>query len=287
MRVTSDKYGRFRKFGGERHDIVGKIIAAGARFQSHVAGQHNRIRAVAFRFRNRAAHQLDRILEVKTTSELRAKPKRHSGRSHSNDRDLNPRDFFQDVRLYFREWMSRITKIAGGYSIHRDVRGHYRHCRSCQRVQKCLHAPIKLMISHDPGVVFEMIEQIDHQLAFGAQRNVGALINVADVDQNRVAILPPPTPDLGNASRQPAEIRCAVVIHRWQDVSVQIGGVQNRNRDRVGAWRSHGPNDRRRGAEKSGLTDRFKKRSPAGGTHLHRRIRISARKQFYFDSNAT
>jgi hypothetical protein len=77
-----------------------------------------------------------------------------------------------------------IAKIAGGDSIQRDIRRQHWHFRSCQHVQKYLDAPIKFVIAHDPGVVFEIIEQVDHQLAFRAQSDIGALINVANVDQD-------------------------------------------------------------------------------------------------------
>src|ERR1700730_3555395 len=93
MRVTGDKHGSFRKFRGQRHDIVREIIATGARLQSHVASQHNRIRTFTLCFRDCPAYELVRISKIKTTNELRSEPKRHSGRSHSNDRDFNSRDF--------------------------------------------------------------------------------------------------------------------------------------------------------------------------------------------------
>jgi len=54
------------------------------------------------------------------------------------------------------------------------------------------------MIADDPGVVFEMIEQVDHQRALVSKADVSALIHVADVDQDRVGILPPPAPDLAS-----------------------------------------------------------------------------------------
>src|SRR6266404_4819568 len=81
MRVTGDKHGSFRKFRGQRHDVVREIIATSPRLQSHVAGQHNRVRTFTLCFRDCSAYELDRIPKIKTTNELRSEPKRHSGRS--------------------------------------------------------------------------------------------------------------------------------------------------------------------------------------------------------------
>jgi hypothetical protein len=40
------------------------------------------------------------------------------------------------------------------------------------------------VIANHPRVVFEVIEKIDHQLAFILQADIGALIHVAAIDQN-------------------------------------------------------------------------------------------------------
>src|SRR5881397_1279348 len=94
------------------------------------------------------------------------------------------------------------------------------------------------MIADDPGVVFEMIEQIDHQRALVSQANVSPLIHVTDVDQDRVGIFPPPAPDLRRATRQSAAIWSSVVVEGRKDMTVQIRRVQNRNTNRVGIERS-------------------------------------------------
>ena len=36
MRMAGDEHCHLRKFRSQRHDRIGKIIAAGARFESHV-----------------------------------------------------------------------------------------------------------------------------------------------------------------------------------------------------------------------------------------------------------
>ena len=83
------------------------------------------------------------------------------------------------------------------------------------------------MIAHDPRVVFQMIEEIDHERAVGSQADIGALVNVAYVDQDRISILPAPAPDLGDATREPAEIDISCVIAGRENVSVQIGRVKD------------------------------------------------------------
>src|SRR6266478_6685812 len=57
MRVTSDKDCRLRKFRGQSHYGIGKIIAAGAHFQSHVAAEDDRICPFAFCRCDRAANR--------------------------------------------------------------------------------------------------------------------------------------------------------------------------------------------------------------------------------------
>ena len=89
------------------------------------------------------------------------------------------------------------------------------------------------MIADDPGVVFQMIEKIDHERAVRAQTDVGSLVNVADVNQDRIPILPAPAPNLGDATREATEARISCVITRGQNVSVEIGRVENRDLNRV------------------------------------------------------
>ena len=72
-----------------------------------------------------------------------------------------------------------------------------------------------------------MIEEIDHERAVRSQADIRALINVADVDQDRIPILPSPAPNLGDATREAAEVRVSCVIARGQNVPVQIGRVQD------------------------------------------------------------
>src|SRR4029077_3676669 len=93
--------------------------------------------------------------------------------------------------------------------------------------------PIEFVIADNPGVVAEIIEQIDHQLAFIAQTDVGALINIACIDQDRISILLPPLPNLRHATSESADVRIPIVIDRRQNMPVQIGCMQDRDRSRV------------------------------------------------------
>jgi len=126
------------------------------------------------------------------------------------------------------------------------------------------------VVADDPGVVFQMIEQVDHQRAVCSQTDVGSLINVADVDQDRVLILPAPAPDLGCAARKATQICIPSIIGRGQNVSVQVGCVNDGDPDSVFVQRDRGSRDRRRGAKQTGLPDCFEKAAPSGGTQLDR-----------------
>ena len=119
------------------------------------------------------------------------------------------------------------------------------------------------MIADDPRVVFEMIEQIDHQRALVSKAHVGALIYVADIDQDRVGIFTPPAPDLRCATRQSAPTWISVVVGGWQDMPVQVRRVQDRNTKRVGIERSSGLRKRRDSAEQSRLAGEFQELSPS------------------------
>src|SRR6266498_1421266 len=93
------------------------------------------------------------------------------------------------------------------------------------------------MIADDPGVIFEMIKQVDHQRALVSKADVGALIYFADVDQDLVGIFTLPAPDLRRATRQSAAIWISIVIKGRQDMTVQIRRMQDRNANRVGIER--------------------------------------------------
>ena len=108
--------------------------------------------------RDRAPDRLNRILKIDPVSKFRSKPKRHARRRDSDNGKLDPLDLLQNERLNFREWMFRIGKFAGWFSLEHCVRSQHWHCRTLQRLLKRLHSPVELMIADNPCVVFEMIE---------------------------------------------------------------------------------------------------------------------------------
>src|SRR5947199_5787458 len=123
--------------------------------------------------------------------------------------------------------MIRIGKVARRLSVQGRVHSKHLHSRSLESLVKWLDSPIEFVIANDPRVVSEMIKQIDHQLTFAMQADLGALIDVADVDQNRVWILSPPAPDLSDATRHPTAIGISIVIRRRRNVSVQLRRMQS------------------------------------------------------------
>src|SRR5262245_35406307 len=107
-----------------------------------------------------------------------------------------------------------------------------------------------------------MVKQIDHQLAFISQTHVGALINVADINQDRVSILPLPSTNLRDATSQAAAISGSVVIGRGQDVAMQIRRVQDRDTDCVRLKRGSRTSQRWKCAEYSRTAGEFQKVAP-------------------------
>ena len=136
------------------------------------------------------------------------------------------------------------------------------------------------MIADNPRVVFQMIEEIDHQRAVCAQTDIGALIDVADVDQERVSILPAPAFDLRSAARDPAEVAVPEIIARRQDMSVEIGRVNDRDLNRF-TVRGDGAGESRRGAKQTRAANCFEERAARGGTHASLVSRNARARQFY------
>ena len=77
--VAGDEDGRLRKFRGQRHHLVGEIVAPGSLLQSHVSGEDDGIGAHRPGAPNCAPRRLDRILEFHPGDEPGRKPERHSG----------------------------------------------------------------------------------------------------------------------------------------------------------------------------------------------------------------
>src|SRR5437762_13334052 len=102
MRMTSNKRENFGELRSQRDDILCEIIAATPRLQAYVACEHDRICAVPFCFDHRVADWFDRLFKTKIANEFRPKPERHSRRRHSNDRDSDSIELFQNASLYLR-----------------------------------------------------------------------------------------------------------------------------------------------------------------------------------------
>ena len=206
---------------------------------------------------------------------------------------LDPCDFLQNERLNFCKWMFRIRKFAGRFSFQSTCsQPELALLDLCNACSKRLDSPIEFVIADDPGVVFEMIEQIDHQFALVSQADFSALIHVADVDQDRVWILPSPAPDLRSATRQPAAIRISVVIGGWQNMAVEVRRVQDRDANRVGVERRSSARQSWNRAEQSRPAGEFQKLppSPVSVRVKHRlasmRRHISAAPVNYLNENA-
>jgi hypothetical protein len=130
--------------------------------------------------------------------------------------------------------MTWIAQLARRPTVKRHVRCQHRHLRSLDRVDERIDPPIEFVITHHPGVELQMIEQVDHQTAARPKPDIGALVNISGIDQNRVRIFPAPPANLGHASGEPAHIRDAFVIQGRQNVTMQISGVENRYGDDIG-----------------------------------------------------
>src|SRR6266508_1464620 len=199
--------------------------------------KNNRICALSLRFRDRAPDGLNWILKIDPVGKFRSKPKRHPRRCDSDNSKLDPGNLLQNERLNPGEWVFCIGKFAGWFSFEYCVRTQHRHCRTLQYLLKRLHSPVELMVADNPRVVFEIIEQIDHQLALGPQPNICSLIHVADIDQDRVRILLLPTPDLRDATRQSTAVWISVVIGSRQNMAMEVRRMQDRDANRLGIER--------------------------------------------------
>ena len=71
MRMPGDKHRRILKFRGQSHYCIGKIIAAGAHFQSHVPAQNDRVCTLSLCGRDCAPDRFDRTLKFDATREFR------------------------------------------------------------------------------------------------------------------------------------------------------------------------------------------------------------------------
>jgi hypothetical protein len=90
-----------------------------------------------------------------------------------------------------------------------------------------LERPTQPEKANHPGVVGKRVEATDHGRAAGVEAYFGALVYVADVEEDGVGIGAPPLTNLAGAAAEAAEVGVIVVIDCGQDVAVKIGGVKN------------------------------------------------------------
>jgi hypothetical protein len=107
-----------------------------------------------------------------------------------------------------------------------------------------------------------VIEKIDHQFAFVSEAHLCALIDVADIDQDGIRILPSPLADLRDATRKTAPISGSVVIRCGQNMAMQIRRVQNRDAEGVWLKRGSGTRERRKSTDQSRATGESQKIAP-------------------------
>lgn len=133
------------------------------------------------------------------------------------------------------------------------------------------------MIPDDPGVVTEEIEEGDHHPPFIAKRKLRPLVDVADVDQERIRIFPSPTSDLSGATGESAKIGTAVVIECRKDMTMEVGRVQNRQPDDIrGRQRSRAPSTGEEGT--GGATEQAQKRAAIWRENSHRARILTGRR---------
>src|SRR5437660_172692 len=112
MRMTGNEDSNIWKFRGQRLHRVGKIVPAGARFESHVASHQNGVRAVSLCLRNCPTHRLNGMWKLKSRRQLLRKPERHAWGGDADYRDLNSQDFLHNQWLNVGHWMFSILKFA-------------------------------------------------------------------------------------------------------------------------------------------------------------------------------
>ena len=120
------------------------------------------------------------------------------------------------------------------------------------------------MVADDPGVVVEGVEAADHGGAVRAQAELGALVDVADVEEERVGVLALPLADLRGAAGEAAEVAVAGVVGGGQDVAVEVGGVEDGDGDSVGGL---GPERYRQRGEQGPLPEQAQEAAAGGRGH--------------------
>jgi hypothetical protein len=87
-----------------------------------------------------------------------------------------------------------------GGSVNPAVAGEDGHGGKLHRLRERLDAPVELVIADDPRIVPQRIEQADHERASRREAWLGALVNVADIDERPVRVFLLPAADLGGTT---------------------------------------------------------------------------------------
>src|SRR5262245_52475215 len=122
--------------------------------------------------------------------------------------------------------MIGLAEDAGRLSGKGGVRRQDRHPRCANRAKERFDPPVEFVVPDDPGVVAQEIEELDHSSSLISEPKLGALINVSDIEEERIWTFATPGFYLGCAAREATEVGMPVVIDCRQDMAVQVGGVQ-------------------------------------------------------------
>ncbi len=90
------------------------------------------------------------------------------------------------------------------------------------------------MVTEDPGVIFEVSEQIDEEAAVVVVTGGGALVEIADIDEEGVRVFLSPAADLGGAAGETSDFGFPAVAQGGKHVAVEVGGVDDGNGAVVG-----------------------------------------------------
>ena len=85
------------------------------------------------------------------------------------------------------------------------------------------------MVAQYPCVVAELSEQIDEEFPLVVVGLGGALVEVADIDEDGIRVLFAPSANLRGAAGEASDIAGAGVGGGGEDVAVEVGGVEDGN----------------------------------------------------------
>ena len=95
------------------------------------------------------------------------------------------------------------------------------------------------------------------------------MIDVADIDEKGVGIFRAPAVDLRDAARHAAEVGAAVVVGGREDVTVEIGGVEDGDGNFIGGGCGLGAKGTREDAGRGGAAEETEKGPTIWGSNIH------------------